>query len=418
MFSLETMKERAYRLLRWSERYFKTDMLYVAKMGSWISGGQVLMTAVSFLLAIVFANFLPKETFGTYKYILSIFGILSVATLSGLDTAVIRAVAQGKEGTFLKAVRVKIQWGVWGALASILVGGYYLFVGNATLGISFFITALFVPFMETFPVYLALLQGKKDFHASTTYSAITHAIASIVMAGVVLATENLFIILTAYCASYTLLRFYFLRRAVALTHPNTIEDTETLTYGKHLSVLDLIETGAGQLDSILLWHFLGPSAVALYVFAQLPAGQLRGFFKFFRSIALPKLAITDTGVLKKTLPYKVLILVGMFSALTLAYILSAPFFFRLFFPAYESAIIYSQFFALTLLLVPKKLLSATLEAHAQKRALYIVSILNSLVQIILTVALVPFYGIAGAVAAELVLQVFSTGILFYYFRQM
>lgn len=65
------LKTRIHALLRSSERYFKTDMVYLAKGGSWLFSAQVLSGALSFILAIAFANLVPKEAFGTYKYVLS-----------------------------------------------------------------------------------------------------------------------------------------------------------------------------------------------------------------------------------------------------------------------------------------------------------------------------------------------------------
>ena len=73
---IKKIKEKIYNLLRWSEKYTKTDMVYLAHGGFWLSFGQIISSLSSFLLAIAFANLLPKETYGNYKYILSIASIL------------------------------------------------------------------------------------------------------------------------------------------------------------------------------------------------------------------------------------------------------------------------------------------------------------------------------------------------------
>jgi len=64
---IKKLKDKIYRLLRRSEKYFKTDMVYLAHGGFWLTLGQIISSAASFLLAIAFANLLPKETYGTYK---------------------------------------------------------------------------------------------------------------------------------------------------------------------------------------------------------------------------------------------------------------------------------------------------------------------------------------------------------------
>ena len=81
---MEKIKIKAYNLLRWSEKWTKTDMIYLARGGFWLTLGQVISSLSAFLLAIAFANLLPKETYGEYKYILSIASILAIPTLTGM----------------------------------------------------------------------------------------------------------------------------------------------------------------------------------------------------------------------------------------------------------------------------------------------------------------------------------------------
>ena len=68
------------RLLDWSQKYAKTDMRYVAHGGFWMSLNLVASSVLSLLLAIVFANLLPKEDYGYYKYVLSVGSLFSFST--------------------------------------------------------------------------------------------------------------------------------------------------------------------------------------------------------------------------------------------------------------------------------------------------------------------------------------------------
>src|SRR5689334_12787395 len=80
---MKALMARAERLLRWSERYMKTDMVYLAKGSFWLTLGQVAASASGLLLVIGFANLLPKEVYGTYKLILSLAGIIASFSLTG-----------------------------------------------------------------------------------------------------------------------------------------------------------------------------------------------------------------------------------------------------------------------------------------------------------------------------------------------
>ena len=104
---IERGKERFIRLLKWGEKYTKTDMVYLFHGGFWLTVGQVVTTLSVLALGIVFANVLPKDVYGTYKYLLAIAGIFSLFTLPGMNVALIRAVARGFGGSYYSAASTR-----------------------------------------------------------------------------------------------------------------------------------------------------------------------------------------------------------------------------------------------------------------------------------------------------------------------
>ena len=328
---MQKIKGKIYHLLRWSEKYFKTDMVYLAKGGSWLTLGQIVSSASSFLLAIAFANLLPKETYGIYKYVLSIMGILAIPTLSGMSTAITQAVARGYEGSFSPVLKTKIRWGLLGGLASLVLAGYYYFNGNTTLTISFLISAAFLPFMDSFGIYNALPQGRKLFGISSRYGIISQIAGVSTMITAVFLTNNLFIILLAYFIPWTLMRFIFLQITLKKFPPNQNQDPKTISYGKHLSLIGVIGTIASYLDRILIFHFLGAVEVAIYSFAIAMPEQIKGYFKNISTLTLPKLSKRSfkeiNSVLYKRL-LKLFIAGGLIAGI---YILAAPYIFKIFF---------------------------------------------------------------------------------------
>jgi hypothetical protein len=91
------------RFLRWSERYTKTDMVYLANVGWWTNLTLILTSFGGLLISIVFANFLSPQTYGVYQYLLALSGLVAAISLSGMNTAVTQAAARGYEGV-LRAV--------------------------------------------------------------------------------------------------------------------------------------------------------------------------------------------------------------------------------------------------------------------------------------------------------------------------
>ena len=107
---LGKLQHKIYKALKWSEKYTKTDMVYLAKGGSWLVGGQVINTIAVLALAIGIANFLPKEIYGNYKYVLSLIAIIGAFSLTGMATAVTQAVAKGFEGNLKYGLKISLKW--------------------------------------------------------------------------------------------------------------------------------------------------------------------------------------------------------------------------------------------------------------------------------------------------------------------
>ena len=162
---MSTFRERLYRFLRWSERYTKTDMVYLFTTGVWGNLGAFSVSFFSFILYIAFAHFLSKETYGTYQYLLSLAGIVGNFTLTGMNTAVTQAIARGYEGVFYKAMRLQYKWNIVPTLGTWAFSAYYLWHGNMTLGFGLFMIGLFTPLLNTFNTFSAILGGKKRLQA-------------------------------------------------------------------------------------------------------------------------------------------------------------------------------------------------------------------------------------------------------------
>jgi len=393
-------------------------MVYLARGGFWLTLGQVVASASGFLLAIAFANLLPKETYGEYKYILSIVGLLSIPTLSGMSNALIRSVARGYEGSLIPAVRTKIKWGFLGGVAALALAGYYFYNDNTTLTFAFLIAGLFIPFHQAAQVNAALLNGRKLFDQSTKYKIISSIITTGGLIATVFFTQNIILIIISYFIINTISRFVLLAIIIKKFKPNKNTEKDTILLGKHLSFVQVLNTIAGQLDKILIWHFLGAAEVAIYSFALAPPRQIRGLTKKIPPLAMPKLAQKDIPTLKKTLPGKVAKLALIVAAVTIIYITAAPFIYHIFFPEYLDSIKYSQIFALSLIVYAIAPIGTTFTAHARKKSIYLSNTITPLVNIALLLVLLPIYNIWGAIAALLITRYFHAVLTLLLFKKL
>lgn len=396
---IKRFQNRLIRVLRWSEKYTKTDMLYLTSGGFWLTVSNVLGAITSFATSIAFANWLPQETYGVFRYVISVLPILTIPTLIGIDTALTRAVAQGKESTLYPALALKMKWGVWGTVGTLALALYYYTQGDMRLMFLFLIAACAIPFMEPFNLFVALLTGRGDFKARTYYGAISRIIPTIILVVIVFFTQDIFILVASYFITYTITRFFALHYSSRDVHKGGEVDQAALGFGKHLSVMSILNTVATSLDSILIFHFGGAAVLAGYYLAMVPYKQVSNAFSSLSILALPKLSLQDTSNLLRTLPQKVWRL-GLVVIVTLIlYAITAPFLFSLLYPQYISYVYLSMFFMLQVLFVPANIFYAAITAQGDKNKLYGLSVANATGRIVLLLILTPLYGLWGAAAA-------------------
>lgn len=403
-------------LLHWSERWTQTDMVYLAKGGFWLTFNKIIGTITSLALAMAYARLLPQETYGLYKYILSIMGIISIIALPGVNSAIQRSVALGLEGSAKEGLKTKIRWGSLAAFVGILTALYYYSQGNRTLAFGVIIASIAVPFIESLSVAYPIMQGRMKFKELSILSSLRQIVIPFSLIITLFFTKNLLIFLGIYYA-VTILSDAFIF-IFSFRKLNSERDPESHSLSLHLSVMNIIGLASGYLDKILTWHFLGAGALAVYSFAIIPIDQAEAYLKSSYTLAFPKIAAQETKVLKKTLIPKIIKFSIILIIPVVLYILIAPFLYKVFFPQYIESIKYSQVFALTLLFFPQRMISQLLLAQARKKDLYIQNTAMPAIKIILMVLLIPLFGIWGMIWANFVYLTLAGALLYYLFKNL
>lgn len=414
---LSKLRHLTYKLLRRSEQYTQTDMVYLAKGGFWLSIGQVIYSVSAFFLAIAFANLLPKETYGVYHYILSLLSIIAVFALSGINTAVVQSVARGYEGLFWKIFKTKMLWSLLSALSSLILAGYYYLNNNFILAISFIIIAIGLPLIKTSTLYIALLNGRKDFKMLTIYNSWIKILSVLTMIGVLFFTDNIFLILAAYFIPQTILQFFFTLIYIKKHPLNKNKDTGTVAYGINLSAMELLKTVASQVDKILIFHYLGAVQLAIYGFATAPVSQIKSVVMNLKSLALPKLSEVSEKEIKLHFMSKLRRLEIVVALIIIVYVLLAPYLYQIAFPQYMESIRYSQAYALILLFLPRTFLSTVLIAKRKQKELYAIRIISPIFRIIILFIGLKFFGLWGLILAVIVSEAFLFIIYKIFFEQ-
>ena len=379
---------------------------------------KVLSMLITFISSVAFANLLPESTYGTYRYILSIAGLLSLSTLQGMNVAMTQAIAKGENVSYQETLNTQIKWGVIGMVIALIGSGYYFLAGDEILSMAFLAIALFIPFKDPFHLYTGILQGQKKFNILARDEVVTRALTMILVVALIFYTKNILLIVIAYLASTTILRFIFLKLAVRKEPSLNQTNSDMLSYGKHISANRFITTFATQIDKILLFQNVGAAALATYYLAFMPFKQSQGFLNSLAMLALPKFSSNSAKNLKKTLPKKILKTYLLIIPAVILYIVLAPYLFGWFYPKYMDAVLISQILMLQLLLFPTALLKDALVSQRHVKKLYVSSTFYAVMRITLVVILVPMYGMYGALAAVISTNVVANLMTVYLFYRM
>lgn len=396
-------REKITTWLNKASEFLGTNLFYTLKGGFALTLNNFVSVIVNFALAIFFARLLSKEVYGMYSYVLAWISVFGIFALPGMDTAVTQSVSRGFESSLVLGLKKKLRYGIWGTLAALITGGYYLYNGNQILSTIFFISAVFIPLLNSFQIYNSYLMGKKEFKISAFYGIISQLFTALVLITTIYLTNNIVYIVSAYIFATVLPNFvFFIRTKIRATKTISPNDLGIISYAKHLSLINVISMVAPYIDQFLAFHFLGPASLATYAFATAPPEQIKGLLKGVPDLALPKFSERSEEELKKTMTRKIIILSVFVALIVGIYIILAPLFYKIVFPQYIDAVFLSQIFALSILNAPPVLIMGALSAHKRIKKLYLFNIVSPIFQILTMAILTPLYGLMGLVIARVI----------------
>jgi O-antigen/teichoic acid export membrane protein len=394
-------------------------MVYVAEGSFWWFFGRVFSFLASFLILMAFARFATKEVYGAYQYIISMSAMVGLVCLPGLDTALTRAIAKGKEKTYFLCERERLKFGFLSFLIFLIIGFWYFLHKNFILGFSFLVVGILYPFLATFSLYGVFWYAKKRFDVQNKYFVFHNLLGAIVLILFIILKPTIFSVIFGYFFAYTFATFLLWVLTRKEIKKETEEDKEAISYGKHLTIMSVPGAISAQIDNVIIWQFIGPIQVAIYAYALRLVERILELIPF-SALAFPKMAEKDLKAdgMKKSIFDKFLKLFWFSIPFTILYILFCPIFFKIFFPAYKESIIYSQVLALTLIFSPFSFLSTAFLAEAKKRELYILNIAPQILKIVLFFVLIPIFGIWGGVFSILISLIFYSALTLYFFQKL
>lgn len=384
------------------------------KNGAFVIAGKTVSFLASFVVVSVLARYVPRDVAGSYNYIISTLTIISLATLPGMNNALVRAVAQGHAGSVIPLLKKRLTWGMIGSVVCLGVGIVSWLQGHSTLGIAFFIAAPFVPLTDTFSNFaFSFWQGKKRFG----WSALSHTAYYVGLAAlsipVLILSDNLVIIVTGVMIAQTIMGFTVFN-AIKKSAVGSF-DSRSARLGMHLTVMQSMRIIASNVDRIIVWNFIGPAATAIYTFAATPVLKAWQMIPI-GTVSLPHLAQHEfTQTVKKQILHKTFLLFLITIPAAAIIIIVAPFIYTIFFPLYPESVKYFQILIVPIALSPAMLLKIALTAFHKTKSLYISEVITPIIKIVLMIILVIPFGLTGIAGAVVIGSCLDFTILFILF---
>lgn len=386
--------------------FFELDVRKIVGRASYLLGSQAVSNLLSFFVALAAAHFLSKDTYGTYRYIISTVSFIGAFSLTGLATAIVRSTARGHDALFTTSIKRSLTWSLPAIIIGLCAGAWYFVNGNTVLGFSMTLGGLLFPCVQAFLLYRSYLNGKEYFKAlmqsNIAYSFITSGAILVTM----LYQPSVVTLVAAYYISNitaTAIITFVVRKRY---RPNESTDPQAGKLEHHISLMNILDIGATQLDKVILYQVAGPVEVARYVFATIIPEQLRNVVKYASTLSMP---------IFSSMPFVNAKSKGLFLArrlflvtipLVVIYIVLAPTIYQIFFPAYTETIRYSQIFAL-ILLFDGGITGTVLKAKNEVKKLYFVNIISNVSKVTLLVVLGITMGIWGILISRIISRIIS-----------
>lgn len=416
------LEKALHALLRRTEKYTKTDMVYLASGNFWLLSGRVAAIATGLVLTYVLGNYLAPEQFGTYKYVLAMAAFFGAFTLGGMGTAIARSLAKGQRDIMAGAIRSGFLWSVPASVCAFGLSVYYFVMDNQTLGTGVLLIALTMPLFTTTGYFKSVLLGLQDFRGLALIGIGRSLFPVGAIVTVLLTTSNILAVIVTYfianvLADYAASSFALRRHRLSRKgDPRTAD--QTVAYAKHMSAMGVVSQASGTLDQLLLWHFASPAALAVYAFALAPVRELRSLADNMYTLVFPKYATKTVDEMKRSAPLRMLQIFVVSASAALLYILAAPALFQYLLPQYTNAVFASQLLALGLLLQPRGIVDVMLYAEGNVRIRYVVVFATLAVKLIAWGALIPTFGMMGAVAGLLIAEIASALLAWWAYRKL
>lgn len=266
----------------------------VIKGIGYLSFIRVVQIGLGLVTTYFLARALSVEQYGEYQFVLNIISILTVFTFTELNNTLMQSTARGFKGSYRKIFPYPLIGSLAGSFALVLFALWYGVQKDHTdLMVCFLIAAVFFPFMQGLILWRGLKIGEQKFGHFSFLEFINLCVTQLMIIAVIHFYGGQYIwVLLIFVAVPALLNIIMTWRLRGLMRVDDPPEDGIIPHGLKSSFYVSFSTASNYIDKILLFFFLSPAALALFVAADRFSDLLRTGVQDVVTALAPKFAET------------------------------------------------------------------------------------------------------------------------------
>ncbi len=390
------------RLVTYIGKILKTDPQYLIRGGFYVGIEYIASVLIGVSFGFFVANIFDPYEYGTYKYILSIVGVVGAFTLTGLATSLTQATARGYEGMWRLIIMTQLKWSVPATIVGISVSIFYVIQEAYLLAGLIAFVSFIIPIRDASNLVMSYLGGKELFDVRAKLNISRAFFGTVLLAGIIFwSTDPKLAVFTQY--SIETIGFVFITIYVWKKFPpNDRIVHDEIPFGKHVSIIDVIQRAFGYADKLIVFQFLGAVPLAMYSIALMPVIQLSSMNKAMKQLVAPRFAKRSFKDIHASIMHKAITMTVISGVIVCLYSIVSPYLYTHLLPKYIDAIVLGQIASVSLLFSAQTLIGQALLTHKCTKELYVCSIADT-ASLVVCVSIGVFVGgVYGAITGFVV----------------
>lgn len=367
--------------------------------GGWVLSINLARQVLALCFLMVLVRTFEKEAVGQFQFVIAAVGIAGIFTLSGIGQAINQSVVRGHLGTF----RTTMKWRLAGSLAgSAAIATYALLLAvDDPMRPALIAAALLFPLAHGLSGWTDVQAGEGNFRLNAIWQGVAYLLSyGGMMLALWLGTPDILWLVVIMKSALAVVNLAAVRTILRRTPPDAPAEPGALRYGLQMSLWGVANTLGNHIDKVLIFTFLSPAALAVFVIAERIPEIIKKYIQSLRVVLIPGFSRkkTYTPELQRKIRLVSLVLSGGILVVIFGVV---PWLLPLAFTAdYGEAVLYCQLLCGTLILGQVAQTQVTfIVSRFDAAAMRNVTLFSNLVRIGASLALIPAFGIMGAIAS-------------------